>query len=100
MFNNLRLKELKKPYVFPPDVDFDAPVTLDVNDPIDRSIIKEKDFQSKNGKLPDYMNPVEEEPARGKQGSISDILAKSGGLHSTDAGGCTANVGLIKGGKI
>jgi len=40
----LKLKELKKPYVFPPNVDFDEKVILSPNDPIDRCIIKEKEF--------------------------------------------------------
>lgn len=53
MFNNLRLKEQKKPYVFPPNVNFDDQVTLDPSDPIDGSIIKEKKFHQEHGKLPD-----------------------------------------------
>jgi protein phosphatase 2C family protein 2/3 len=97
VFNNLKLKEVKKPYVFPENVDFDQKVTLDANDHIDKCIIREKEFHLKHGKLPDYMNNVEEEP---KQGKLSGILQRTNSLNSTDAGGCTANVGLIKGGVL
>jgi len=36
----------------------------------------------------------------GKKSNISDILQKTSNLNTTDAGGCTANVGLIKDGTI
>lgn len=43
------------------------------------------------------MNNVEEEP---KQGKLAGILQRSNSLNSTDAGGCTANIGLIKDGML
>lgn len=47
------------------------------------------------------MNPIEKEDDKPKgRNNISDILAKTSTLNTTDAGGCTANVCLIKHGVV
>lgn len=47
------------------------------------------------------MNPIDNEEDKPKgRNNISDILAKTSNLNTTDAGGCTANVGLIKNGVV
>jgi hypothetical protein len=47
------------------------------------------------------MHPIESEEDKPKgRNNISDILGKTTALNTTDAGGCTANVGLIKDGIL
>lgn len=47
------------------------------------------------------MNPIDSDDDKPKgRNNISDILVKASNMNTTDAGGCTANVCLIKNGMV